>query len=158
MRRVRISPILCRCVVSKSQIEFLRKRRGNLRKVGNVDLRSLSCIKSTRKAFQLPSDAKGINVLRRGKPCACPYFNHCPNEKGEGRSICDRLPLISTIERVDGSTKRGFAKVTIPTPRMVMNTRCTGDMHFFLERGGVSCDDREYASQTQIFRAFYSDP
>ena len=32
MRRVRISSILCRCVVSISQIEFLRKRWGNLRK------------------------------------------------------------------------------------------------------------------------------
>ena len=67
------------------------------------------------------------------------------------------VPPISTIERVDGSKKKGFAKIAIPTPQMVMNTRRAGDKHFLLERGGVSCDDREYASQTQIFRAFWSD-
>ena len=38
--------------MSISKIEFLRKRWGNLRKVENANLRSLSYIKSARKTFQ----------------------------------------------------------------------------------------------------------
>ena len=61
MCRMRIPPILCRCVVRKSQTKFLRKTRGNLRKVGNADLRSLSCAKPVRKALQ-PS----LDTYKRG--------------------------------------------------------------------------------------------
>ena len=72
---------------------------------------------------------------------------------GSGRSICERLSLISTIKQVDGSTKQRFAKSARPTPRMPMNTGRDEAIRFFLEHGGVLYDDKGNDSENTVVSA-----
>ena len=77
---------------------------------------------------------------------------------GSGRAICDRLFLIFTIKRVDGSTAMGFAKSARPTPRMPINTGRDEVFRFFFEHGGFYTMIKGMTQKTQLFRLFQSDP
>ena len=97
MRRVRISSILCRCVVSISKIEFLRKRWGNLRKgVTIIDRVKRGLKKSRAYHHSNPNGDNGARLVVE------PFIariasQRCPIEVGTiGDWICDRPILIRT--------------------------------------------------------------
>ena len=86
MRRMRISSILCRCAVSISQIEFLRKRWGNLRKGVTIIDPVKRGLKKSRTYHH--SNPNGDNSPACSRAIYRPYRESTlPNRSGDYRRL-----------------------------------------------------------------------
>ena len=92
MRRMRISSILCRCVVRISQIEFLRKRWGNLRKGVTIIDPVKRGLKKSRAYHH--SNPNGDNSPACSRAIHRPYCESTlPNRSGDYRRL-DLRPIL----------------------------------------------------------------